>query len=136
MTRRPSSPTAMPRAAGRGPLAASFPGSMAVAPPMWDSRFRPLQIVTRADYDGSNNTWRRGPMKTMNFLAVSAIAVSICGFATIAQAQNAGKLFISSDMERGNQAGAPPACVLNNVFIHLEKVVWRVRVQDQNGNVL
>jgi hypothetical protein len=68
-------------------------------------------------------------MKTMKFLATSAIAVSMFGFANIAQAQNAGKLFISSDME-------PPACVLNNVFLHLEKVVWRTRVLDANGKVL
>jgi hypothetical protein len=75
-------------------------------------------------------------MKTINTLAVSAVAVAMFGFANIAQAQNAGKLFISSDMERGNQAGAPPACVLNNVFQHLEKVVWRTRVLDADGKVL
>ena len=71
----------------------------------------------------------------MKILAVSAIAVSVFGFADFAQAQST-KLFISSDMERGNQAGAPPACVLNNVFLHLEKVVWRTRVQDADGKVL
>ena len=75
-------------------------------------------------------------MKTVKILAVSAVAVSMFGFANIAQAQNAGKLFISSDMERGNQAGVPPACVLNNVFLHLEKVVWRTRVLDADGKVL
>ena len=71
----------------------------------------------------------------MKILAVSAVAVSVLGFASVAQAESA-KLFISSDMERGNQAGAPPACVLNNVFLHLEKVVWRTRVLDANGKVL
>ena len=72
----------------------------------------------------------------MKILAVSAIAVSMIGFGGVAHAQSAGKLFISSDMERGNQAGAPPACVLNNVFLHGEKVVWRTRVLDADGKVL
>jgi hypothetical protein len=67
--------------------------------------------------------------------AVPVVALSMLGFANSAHAQ-AAKLFIEGDMERGNQAGAPPACVLNNVFLHLEKVVWRVRVKDANGNVL
>jgi hypothetical protein len=71
----------------------------------------------------------------MKLLAVPVVALSMLGLANSAHAQ-AAKLFISSDMERGNQAGAPPACVLNNVFLHLEKVVWRVRVQDQDGKVL
>jgi hypothetical protein len=71
----------------------------------------------------------------MKMLTVPVAALSMLAFANVANAQTA-KLFISSDMERGNQAGAPPACVLNNVFLHLEKVVWRVRVLDQNGNVL
>lgn len=70
----------------------------------------------------------------MKFVIVPALAISVLGFAHGAQAEQ--KLFISSDMERGNQAGAPPACVLNNVFQHLEKVVWRVRVLDDNGNPL
>ncbi len=69
----------------------------------------------------------------MRILALSAAALSVLGFANVAQAQ---QLFIYGDMERGNQQGAPPACVLNNVFLHLEKVVWRVRVQDQTGKVL
>jgi hypothetical protein len=70
----------------------------------------------------------------MKILTVPVVAVSMLAFAHVANA--APKLFISSDMERGNQAGAPPACVLNNVFLHLEKVVWRVRVLDADGNVL
>jgi hypothetical protein len=69
----------------------------------------------------------------MKILAVPIVALSMLGLATSAQAAN---LFISSDMERGNQAGAPPACVLNNVFLHGEKVVWRTRVQDANGKEL
>ena len=71
----------------------------------------------------------------MKLLAVPVIALSMFGLANVANAQ-AAKLFISSDMERGNQAGAPPACVLNNVFLHGEKVVWRTRVLDANGKPL
>jgi len=73
-------------------------------------------------------------MRVLTLSAVAISALSVIGFADLAQAQQ--KLFIYADMERGNQAGAPPACVLNNVFLHLEKVVWRVRVQDQTGKVL
>jgi hypothetical protein len=71
----------------------------------------------------------------MRFLMLPAVAVAALGFAQGAHAQ-AAKLFISSDLERGNQAGAPPACVLNNVFLHGEKVVWRTRVLDANGKPL
>ena len=71
----------------------------------------------------------------MKILAVSAIAVSVLGFAGVAQAEN--KLFIDGDMVRGAQRGAPgPACVLNNQFKHLEKVVWRMRVRDADGKAL
>jgi hypothetical protein len=71
----------------------------------------------------------------MKILAVSAIAVSVLGFANVAQAEN--KLFIDGDMVRGAQRGAPgPACVLNNQFKHLEKVVYRMRVRDADGKPL
>ena len=71
----------------------------------------------------------------MKLLAVPVMALSMLGLANSAHAQ-AAKIFIEGDMERGNQQGVPPACVLNNVFQHLEKVVWRVRVRDQDGKVL
>jgi hypothetical protein len=73
----------------------------------------------------------------MKILAVSAIAVSMLGFANVAQAQNAAKLYVEGDMVRGAQRGAPgPACVLNNQFKHLEKVVWRMKVRDADGKPL
>src|SRR5205085_1640973 len=72
--------------------------------------------------------------RTSTFAAIAAAGV-VLGFAQTAQAQ--GKLFIEGDIVRGAQQGAPgPACVLNNQFKHLEKVVWRFRVRDQNGTVL
>jgi hypothetical protein len=71
----------------------------------------------------------------MKLLAVPVIALSMLGLANSAHAQ-AAKIFVEGDMERGNQQGVPPACVLNNVFKHLEKVVWRLRVRDQDGKVL
>jgi hypothetical protein len=80
-------------------------------------------------------TITRGGEDPMKILAVPVVALSMLGLANSAHAQ-AAKLFISSDMERGNQAGVPPACVLNNVFLHLEKVVWRTRVLDADGKVL
>jgi hypothetical protein len=73
---------------------------------------------------------------SMKILTVPAVALSLFGFAHVAQAQQAAKLFFEGDIERGNQPGLPPACVLSNQFKHLEKVVWRVRVLDQNGQSL
>ena len=73
-------------------------------------------------------------MRVLMLSAAAITALSVIGFTDLAQAQQ--KLFIYADMERGNQQGAPPACVLNNVFLHGEKVVWRVRVQDATGKVL
>jgi hypothetical protein len=73
-------------------------------------------------------------MRVLTLSAAAIAALSVIGFTDLAQAQQ--KLFIYADMERGNQQGAPPACVLNNVFLHGEKVVWRVRVQDPTGKAL
>ena len=72
----------------------------------------------------------------MKILAASAVALSVLGFASAAQAQQPGKLFFEGDIVRGDQAGAPgPFCVLANQFKRLEKVVWRLRVLDQAGNI-
>jgi hypothetical protein len=74
----------------------------------------------------------------MKMLTCSAIvlSVSVLGFASGAQAQ-VGKLSFEGDMVRGAQAGAPgPFCVLNNQFKHLEKVVFRFRVNDKDGKSL
>ena len=60
----------------------------------------------------------------------------VLGFAGVAQAQQAGKLFFEGDIVRGAQPGAPgPFCVLTSQFKRLEKVVWRIRVLDQAGTV-
>jgi hypothetical protein len=72
----------------------------------------------------------------MKILTTSAIALSVLGFASGAQAQQA-KLSFEGDMVRGAQAGAPgPFCVLNNQFKHLEKVVFRFRMLDAAGKPL
>jgi hypothetical protein len=76
----------------------------------------------------------------MKSLAIAVVVTSaVIGFGTGAQAQVAGtaKLFFEGDMVRGGQAGAPgPVCVLDNQFKHLEKIVWRLRVLDENAKVL
>lgn len=72
----------------------------------------------------------------MKSLTLSAVLLSgaVLSFASAARAES---LFIEGDIVRGAQKGAPgPACVLNNQFKHLEKVVWRFRVRDQNGKAL
>src|SRR6516164_11804416 len=79
----------------------------------------------------------RRSMKASTFAAIALSAV-VLGLSSSVQAQVAGaKLFFEGDMVRGAQAGAPgPFCVLNNQFKHLEKIVWRFRVRDQNGKAL
>jgi hypothetical protein len=68
----------------------------------------------------------------MKQLTLSALAV--LGLANAAVAQD---LFVEGDIVRGAQEGAPgPVCVLTNQFQHLEKVVFRFRVLDQNGKML
>ena len=76
-------------------------------------------------------------MKRSTLVAL-VLAGAVLGLAGGAHAQGAGaKLFFEGDMVRGAQAGAPgPFCVLNNQFKHLEKIVWRFRVLDQNGKPL
>jgi hypothetical protein len=74
----------------------------------------------------------------MKALTISAVALSMLGLATSAHAQTGGaKLFFEGDIVRGAQPGAPgPFCVLNGQFKRLEKVVWRIRVTDQDGKPL
>jgi hypothetical protein len=77
-------------------------------------------------------------MRTSTFVAI-ALSGAVLGSTNGAQAQVSGpaKLFFEGDMVRGGQPGAPgPVCVLNNQFKHLEKVVWRLRILDQNGKAL
>jgi hypothetical protein len=72
-------------------------------------------------------------MKTLTLSAV-LLSSAVVSFASGARAES---LFVEGDIVRGAQKGAPgPACVLNNQFKHLEKVVWRFRVRDQSGKVL
>jgi hypothetical protein len=73
-----------------------------------------------------------------HMIAIVATA-AVLGLGGGAQAQVAGtaKLFFEGDMVRGGQAGAPgPVCVLDNQFKHLEKIVWRFRVLDENSKLL
>ena len=70
----------------------------------------------------------------MKFLIAPAVALSVLGFAAVAQAQSQGRLFFEGDIIRGAQQGAPgPFCVLNNQFKRLEKVVFRFRIVDPDG---
>src|ERR1700733_11792213 len=77
-------------------------------------------------------------MRTSTFVAIAlsgAVLASTNG--TQAQVSGPAKLFFEGDVVRGGQPGAPgPVCVLNNQFKHLEKVVWRLRILDQNGQAL
>ena len=73
----------------------------------------------------------------MRIVALSAVVLTLLGFAGPGHAQQDARLFFEGDMVRGDQEGAPePFCVLTNQFKRLEKVVWRVRVLDQTGKAL
>jgi len=73
-------------------------------------------------------------MKSLTIAVV--VTGAVVGFANGARAE-AAKLFFEGDIVRGAQQGAPgPACVLNNQFKHLEKVVWRFRIRDADGKTL
>ena len=77
-------------------------------------------------------------MRTSSAIAI-AFSAAVLGLGGSVQAQVAGgaKLFFEGDMVRGGQAGAPgPVCVLDNQFKHLEKIVWRFRVLDENAKLL
>jgi hypothetical protein len=77
-------------------------------------------------------------MRTSSVVAIafSATVLALGGNAQ-AQVTGAAKLFFEGDMVRGGQAGAPgPVCVLDNQFKHLEKIVWRFRVLDDNAKLL
>lgn len=73
----------------------------------------------------------------MKTLTLTTVALCFLGFASAAQAQQAGRVFFEGDIVRGAQPGAPgPFCVLNGQFKRMEKVVWRVRLLDQDGKTL
>jgi hypothetical protein len=79
-------------------------------------------------------TWKEAPMKSLTIAVV--VTGAVVGFANGARAE-AAKLFFEGDIVRGGQQGAPgPACVLNNQFKHLEKVVWRFRIRGADGKAL
>jgi hypothetical protein len=73
----------------------------------------------------------------MTALRVLFVVLTTVGFSTTAPAQTAKKLFFEGDIVVGDQPGVPgPGCVLRSQFKRLEKVVWRIRVLDANGNRL
>ena len=70
----------------------------------------------------------------MKLYAVT-LALAVGGFANLAVAQEAQKLFIEGDIVRGNTpAGITgPVCVLANQFKRKENVVFRIRVRNAAG---
>ena len=57
----------------------------------------------------------------MRIVALSAVVLSLLGFAGAGHAQQDTRLFFEGDMVRGDQEGAPgPFCVLTNQFQRLQ----------------
>jgi hypothetical protein len=76
----------------------------------------------------------QGSSMKQSVIGAAVISAAVLGAAGTASAQD---LFLDGDMVRGAQDGAPgPVCVLTSEFQHLEKVVFRFRVRDQNGTEL
>jgi hypothetical protein len=64
--------------------------------------------------------------------------VLVLGFADVAAAQEAQKMFIEGDIVRGNtpSGNTGPVCVLANQFKRKENVIFRIRVRNTAGQPL
>jgi hypothetical protein len=71
-------------------------------------------------------------------LRIVALSFALLGFANVASAQEAQKLFIEGDIVRGNTPNGitGPVCVLANQFKRKENVVFRIRVLNVMGQPL
>jgi hypothetical protein len=71
-------------------------------------------------------------------LCMAALSVAVLGFANVAAAQEAQKLFIEGDIVRGNTPNGitGPVCVLANQFKRKENVIFRIRVRNTAGQPL
>jgi hypothetical protein len=71
-------------------------------------------------------------------LPAVALSVALLGFANVAVAQEAQKLFIEGDIVRGNtpNGNTGPVCVLANQFKRKENVIFRIRVLNVAGQPL
>src|SRR6266849_1339532 len=70
--------------------------------------------------------------------AVIALPLAVLGFANVAAAQEAQKMFIEGDIVRGNtpNGNTGPVCVLANQFKRKENVIFRIRVRNTAGQAL
>ncbi len=68
-------------------------------------------------------------------MRIAALFVAVLGFANVAAAQEAQKMFIEGDIVRGNtpSGNTGPVCVLANQFKRKENVIFRVRVRNIAG---
>jgi len=71
-------------------------------------------------------------------LRIAALSVAVLGFANVAAAQEAQKMFIEGDIVRGNTPNGitGPVCVLANQFKRKENVIFRIRVRNIAGQPL
>ena len=71
-------------------------------------------------------------------LRMAAVSVAVLGFAGVAAAQEAQKMFIEGDIVRGNtpSGNTGPVCVLANQFKRKENVIFRLRVRNTAGQPL
>jgi hypothetical protein len=71
-------------------------------------------------------------------LHLAALCFAVLGFADVAAAQEAQKLFIEGDIVRGNTPSGitGPVCVLANQFKRKENVIFRIRVRNAAGQAL
>ena len=74
-------------------------------------------------------------MKALHVISILAMATGTLGFAGSAGAAN---LFFEGDMVRGGtrDGATGPTCVLTSQYKRKEHVVWRVRVLNQDGEMV
>lgn len=71
-------------------------------------------------------------------LGAAALLAAVLGFADMAAAHEAHKMFIEGDIVRGNtpNGNTGPVCVLANQFKRKENVIFRIRVRNIAGQPL
>ena len=79
-----------------------------------------------------------GPLADTGKLTAVALSLAVVGFANVAAAQDAQKMFIEGDIVRGNTPSGitGPVCVLANQFKRKENVIFRIRVRNVAGQPL
>jgi hypothetical protein len=101
--------------------------------------FAAAQSIAATKGNSLMNARKPTDARKLSMTALSwAVSWAVFGFANVAAAQEAQKLFIEGDIVRGNTPNGitGPVCVLANQFKRKENVVFRIRVRNVAGQPL